>query len=471
MLKQFSIAAVMAGMALPVVAAEALSRAAPVPSACALPATALDLASVVRLALCRHPDTRMAWLNAEAQAARVDAARVPYRPTVDAALGQTHSTGDTATAGREDQTSANVSLGWLLVDFGARAAGKAQAERTLEALRATQDATLQLVLQQAVAAYYLWLAADASLVAARESETAAAETLRAAGVRQRVGVATKEDVLQSQTALSQARLSVLTKEGEQQVARGRMAIMLGMPAATMLTLASPEAIPERPALPALEPFLSVAEQRPDIIAQRERVAASEASLAQARASHRPDLRLSASQGWTQDNSSDSSGGSVGLRLNVPLYTGGQRAADVRLAEAQLELARTGLEQQRQSVSQEIWEAWQSLRTATASFAATEDLVKAAEESHRAAMARYKAGLGDLINVLNAQSTLADARQQFVKARYDWARLRITLARATGTLGFSSLEYSAQDASTVKQPMPEPAAGDTPDAIPVQEAAP
>ena len=445
MLKQLSVAAVMAAMALPVMAAEALSRAVPVPSTCALPAASLDLASVVRLALCRHPDTRTAWLNAEAQAARVDAAWVPYRPTVDATLGQTHGTGDTATPGREDQTSAELSLGWRLYDFGARAAGKAQAERTLEALRATQDATLQLVLQQAVEAYYLWLAADASLVAARESETAATETLRAAGVRQRVGVATREDVLQSQTALSQVRLSVLTKEGEQQVARGRMAIMLGLPAVTPLALAEPAAIPERPALPALEPFLRAAEQRPDVMAQRERVAASEASLAQARASHRPDLRVSASQGWAQDNRSDSTGGSVGLRLNVPLYTGGQRAADVRLAEAQLELTRTALEQQQQKVSQEVWEAWQSLRTATASFAATEDLVGAAEESHRAALARYKAGLGDLINVLNAQSTLADARQQFVKARYDWARLRIAVARATGILGLSSLEYTIEDA--------------------------
>lgn len=439
MLKSLSLGALLLGAALPVAAVDTLSREAPVPASCAVPSIPLDLATAVRLALCRHPDARTAWLNAEAQSARVDSARVPYRPTVDASLGQTRATGDSATPGREDRTSAELSLGWLLYDFGARAAGKAQAERTLEALRASQDATLQLVLQQTVDAWYQWLAADAALLAARESEAAAAETLRAAGVRQRVGVATKEDVLQSQTALSQARLNVLSREGEQQVARGRMAVALGLPAGTPLALAEPAPFPENPALPPLEPFLNLVDQRPDIVAQRQRVAASQASLDQARASYRPDLRFAASQSWTRDDAGEADGGSIGLRLNVPLYTGGQRAADVRLAEAQLALSRTALEQQQQAVSQEIWEAWQSLRTATASFAATRDLVSAAEESHRAAMARYKAGLGDLINVLNAQSTLADARQQFVKARYDWARTRISLARATGSLGLASLE--------------------------------
>lgn len=461
MLKRLSLAAALVGMALPVVAAEALSREAPVPASCAVPAVPLDLATVVRLALCRHPDTRTAWLNAEAQAARVDSARVPYRPTLDASLGQTRNVGDNVSPDNEDRTTAALSLGWLLYDFGARAAGKAQAERTLDALRASQDDALQSVLQRAVEAYYQWLAVDASLLAARDSETAAAETLRAAGVRQRVGVATREDVLQSQTSLSQARLAVLTREGEQQVARGRMAIMLGLPASTSLTLAETQAIPESPALPPLASFLTAVDQRPDVMAQGERVKASEAALAQARASHRPDIRLSADQAWTQNNSNDSDTGSIGVRLNVPLYTGGQRAADVRLAEAQLALTRTELERLQQDASQEIWEAWQTLKTATAAFSATRDLVGAAEESHRAATARYKAGLGDLINVLNAQSSLADARQQFVKARYEWARARISLARATGTLGFSSLDHSAQVNAT----------GDTSGTMPAPEMAP
>ena len=219
-------------------------------------------------------------------------------------------------------------------------------------------------------------------------------------------------------------------------------VMLGVPAGTPLALAEPAPFPENPALPPLEPFLTLVEQRPDVVAQRQRVAAGEAALDQARARHRPDLRLSANQSWSRDDGGDADGGSVGVRLNVPLYTGGQRAADVRLAEAQLALARTALEQQQHAVSQDIWEAWQSLRTATASFAATRDLVSAAEESRRAAMARYQAGLGDLINVLNAQSSAADARQQFVKARYDWARTRIRLARVTGSLGLASLELPA-----------------------------
>jgi outer membrane protein len=456
MLKQLSLGALLMGVAWPGLATASRPPTAPDPAACAVPATPLALATVVELALCRHPDTRLAWLTAEAQAARVDSVRASYRPTLEGSLGQTRSFGDSASPGRENRTSADLSLGWLLYDFGARAASKDQAEHILSALQATQDATLQQVLQQTVDAYYQWLAADAALLAAREAETAAAETLRAATVRQRVGVATREDLLQAQTALSQAKLTVLTREGEQQVSRGRMAVMLGVPAGTALTLAPAAPIPEAPALPPLEPFLARVEQRPDIVAQRQRVAASEAELAQARASYRPDVRLSASQGWSRDDTASSDGGSVGVRVTVPLYTGGQRSADVRLAEAQLAAAKATLTQQQQAASQEIWEGWQSLRTTTASFAATRDLVDAAEESLRAARARYAAGLGDLINVLNAQSAWADARQTFVKARFDWARSRISLARLTGALGQSSIEGSVE----VHQPV-----------VPMQEVAP
>ncbi len=432
--------------ALPVVAVPQ----APVPADCALPASPLALADVVRLALCRNPATRAAWLNAEAQAARLDSARAAYRPTLDASVGQTRRFGDGVTPASEDQTSADVALGWLLYDFGARAATRRQAELTLAAVQASRDATFQDVTRLAVDAYYQWFASAAALEASREAETAAAETLRAAGVRQRVGVATREDLLQAQTALSQARLTSLQREGEQQLARGQLAIVLGLPAATALDLAAPDAFPADPVLPALAPFLEEAERRrPDLAAQAQRVAAADASLEQARAADRPDLRLSARQGWSRNDDGSSDSGSVGVSLNIPLYTGGQRAAGIRLAQSQLELARNEAERLRQQVSQEVWEAWQSLRTVTAQLAASDDLAASAEESLRASRARYQAGLGDLINVLNAQSTLASARQQQVKARYDWARARITLARATGTLGAASL--SLNDASAESAP--------------------
>lgn len=432
--------------ALPVAAAPP----APPPADCALPASPLALADVVRLALCRNPATRTAWLNAEAQAARLDSARAAYRPTLDASLGQTRRFGDGVASASADQTSADVALGWLLYDFGARAATRRQAERTLAAVQASREATVHEVTQQAVDAYYQWLAADAALAASREAETAAAETLRAAGVRQRVGVATREDLLQAQTALSQARLATLEHEGEQQLARGQLAIVLGLPATTALDLARPDAFPANPALPAPAPFLEEAERRrPDLAAQAQRVAAAEAGLDQAHAADRPNLRLSARQGWNHSDAGSSDSGSVGVSLAIPLYTGGQRAAGIRLAQSQLDLARTEAERLRQQVSQEVWTAWQRLRTATGQLGASDDLVASAEEALRAARARYEAGLGNLINVLNAQSTLASARQQQVKARYDWARARITLARATGTLGAASL--SLNDASAESLP--------------------
>ena len=44
------------------------------------------------------------------------------------------------------------------------------------------------------------------------------------------------------------------------------------------------------------------------------------------------------------------------------------------------------------------------------------MLSSASESFEASLARYRAGAADIVELLNAQTTLADARSQLIKAR-------------------------------------------------------
>lgn len=411
------------------------------PTDCPSADAPLDLSGVVAQALCRNPDSRAAWLSVQAQQSRLAVAKASYYPTLDASASQSRSFGDNGSA---NTTSARLSAGWLLYDFGARSSNKRQAEQVLEALQATQENTTQKVMQQAVDAYYAWYAADEALTAARASLDAAQETLRAAETRQRVGAGTLSDVLQARTAMSQATLGVIQRDGTREIARGTVAQALGLRAPSPVTLAAPSTTLPADLQP--PPFEALAEalpeRRPDLRAQKLTVEAARSSRDNVNAQDRPSISLSANDGLSRQSGAGSGfreSGSVGVSISVPLFAGGRYRAQEAIAERQVEQAELEYERLNLTASSELWTAWQGVRTTAATVEASQAVVASASEAHRAALARYKAGLGSLIEVLNAQSTLADARQQEAATRFNWHRARITLIKASGVLNTAALE--------------------------------
>jgi outer membrane protein TolC len=93
------------------------------------------------------------------------------------------------------------------------------------------------------------------------------------------------------------------------------------------------------------------------------------------------------------------------------------------------------------VALDVWKAYQTLLTNSQSLIAANDLVASAEQSERMTLGRYKAGVSNMsiLDVLNAQSTLASARQQRVTALYNFQASRLGLAQAIGQLDLTQLE--------------------------------
>jgi TolC family type I secretion outer membrane protein len=403
----------------------------------------LDLASVVNMTLCNNPQTREVWANSRAQAAQVGVTQAGYLPSVSAS-----ATGTQSTPGNSQRTL-GLNLSYLLYDFGARAANLESARQLLTSVSATEDSTVQTLFLTAVQNFYQTQAAIAALEAATTSERAAQESFEVARARYQAGSATPADQFAAQTAYSQATLNRITASGAVKIAQGNLANMLGLDAPTRITLT---------AAPLLNPLPQASEgermklfeqsitelieearhNRPDLQAAEATLKSAEALADSARAAAKPSISLTASSNQSNSAGINTHGSSMGLSMSVPLFTGYAPTYRIRAAEAQIETRRAQMERIRLQVALDVWTAYQNLITATQNNRSTADLLNSAEQSERMALGRYKAGAGIMLDVLNAQTTLASARQQRIQANLNWNISRAAFAQAMGNLNAGSL---------------------------------
>lgn len=398
----------------------------------------ITLTEVAETSLCNNPQTNEIWASARAQAAQLGIAKSAYLPSVT-----DNVTSNLGYLSPESGTRSNPTLNlsnslvanYLLYDFGNRAATLENARQLLLSASASQSSTVQSVLLASTVAFYQVQANIAALDAAREVERASEESFKAAEARYKAGVATPADKLQAQTAYAQLTLARITNEGNLQTAYGSLANVMGLPANQKISLASslvnaPENI--------LENVNTLIEQavvrRPDLIASEAQLKAAQASIDASKAAAKPTISVSMSNNLQDGSQLDfSKNSTLGLTVSIPLFNGYAPSYRIRAAEATADLRAAQRDRLKLQISLDVWTAYQNLRTALQSVTASEVLVSSAEQSYRVALGRYKAGVGNIIDTLNAQSSLATARQQKIQATLNANIARATLAQSMGSL--------------------------------------
>ena len=398
----------------------------------------LTLQDVVELALCHNPQTHALWANSRAQAAQLGISLASYLPTLSANGNTARNQSQTGTAASTANTGQSLGLtaSYLLFDFGGRAASLENAQQLLIAANATGDASLQALWLSTAQAYFALRSARASVAATRSAEAAAQESLAAAQARYLSGSATPADRMQAQTAHSQATLNRITAEGNAATATGTLANLMGLDADQPLDLAEDaDASPDPQAEQAIGQLIAEARRkRPDLAAAEAQIKAAEAQVDAVHASGRPSISLNANAFRnTNSGTPDTRGNSIGVSLNIPLFTGMRTTYQARAAEAQVASRAADRDRIANQIALDVWKAYQALLTGSQALRTADDLVASAEQSERMTLGRYKAGLGNLIDLLTAQSTLASARQQRITARYNFLASRFALAQAIGEL--------------------------------------
>lgn len=395
-----------------------------IPPALAPFAAELSLPQFIDVALQTSPTTRQAWEQARAAAAAWAQARGSYYPTLSATLFgiRTEEGPSSGTAGfSEWEGQGQLTLSYLLLDFGGRSAQAEAARQALLNANWNHNQAMQDVLRNVAQAYYGYLGARAQVEADEASLAEAQKSLQAAEERRRAGVGTLADVLQAQATEAQARLTLETHRGAVEISRGQLATAVGWPANTAFCVADePEQLPLEAIDQNVEALIAQAQQnRPDLAAVRAFVQQKEAQLRHTAAALWPQLSANGSVGHEIIRGPVDTENSVlelGLQLQVPLFQGFALRNALRGARAQLEAARAALQLQVQAVVSDVWAAYFNFRTAVRQLDVSQTLLASSTQAFEASLARYRVGAADVVELLNAQSQLARARAQRVQAQ-------------------------------------------------------
>ena len=404
-------------------------------------ADALALGDIVDLALRNNPLTQLSWAQARAGAAQYGAASATLLPTLDGAVNAAYSSttvGQTLGGmGTRRSLTPQLSLSYLLFDFGGRGGSIAAARDAAIALDLTHNATLQNVALQVEAAYFNYQGQRGLASALRLNLATADTNLVSAQQRNKAGVATITDVLQAETVRAQAELDLETALGNLQASRGALAVGLGLPSNAPFELAPlTDSIAVGAAAVGVDTLIDQAlAVRPDLAAMRVQIRQAQSQVRVARAAELPALTLGSTASFPRSSQSNASGSTYGvtLGLSIPIFNLA-RPYNVQVAQAQVDASAARADLLRTQVAQQVFTSYYQLQTATQRARTTDVLLASATRSEAAARARYRAGVGTILELLTAQSALAGARAQQSLSRWTWASALSQLAHDVGVLG-------------------------------------
>ncbi len=424
-----------------------------------------DLVSVYREAVANNADLAAARAQFNALREVVPQARAGLLPQLSAGaeISNTQTDVDTSQGSQSISRSGNLyqaSLSQPLFRadrwFGLKAAEATSEQAALEFSIAQQD----LILQSAQS-YFAVLRAQDNLAAVKSEEAAFRRQLDQANERFEVGLSDRTDMLEAQAGYDTARANRML--AQRQVDDAFQALFT----LTNREYVALEGIEH--SLPVLAPVPNdakawvdtAARQNLNLQAVNHAVTAAEETLRQRRAGHAPTVDAVASYrrgdndslGFTNTGVSavpgypryngDVEQRTIGLQLNIPLYSGGLTTSQSR--EAYYRLDQT--EQQRESLRRQVVENTRNLHRAVNTdveqVQARRQSIVSNQSALEATEIGYRVGTRNIVDVLDTQRRLFAAVRDYNNARYDYILDNLRLKQAAGTLSPADLETLGQ----------------------------
>jgi outer membrane protein len=323
---------------------------------------------------------------------------------------------DRQLAGRIDMTVPIYAGG--AVKNGVRAAEN-RVEAGQAGLRATESAIFS-----AVVGAYMDVIRDESIVDLNRAQVGVLQVnLEATKDRFEIGDLTRTDVAQSEARL---QLAISSMESARANLIRSKEIYIQLVGKEPGSLEAPPPLPNLPATPDDAVKVSL-DSNPDLIAARELREAAGFDRRGANAARLPQVAGFTSSSYSNNFGSIDSGSlppfdktsssaQIGVRATIPLYQGGQPAAQIRQAQARLSQAQEQeIASERDAIAQ-TRAAYASWRASLDVIAASERAVAANELSLEGTRAENSVGNRTILDILNAEQELLQSKVQLVTAR-------------------------------------------------------
>ncbi|HEY0232587.1 MAG TPA: TolC family outer membrane protein [Dokdonella sp.] len=325
---------------------------------------------------------------------------------------------------------------------------------TAQAGAATYDAAQQQLMINAAEAYFGVLTALDALKFADANEKALGRQLEQAQQRFDVGLAAITDVNDAKAQHDQAVATVISDQNAVDTARETVRQLTNKEPGEFKKLR--ENLPlDHPNPDDPKAWVDVAlKQNPTLSAAALTVDAANANINSARAGHLPTITgqigYSRAPAWgdtrpggfaeQHDFSGDPKwGSSIGITLNVPIFTGGFTQSRVRQAIYQRDFSQDQYEFNRRQVEAATRNNYRSVIAGASEVEATKAAVISAQSSVEATQAGYEVGTRTIVDVLISQQTLLSAQSQYSSARHTFVLNGLLLKQAAGVIELKDLE--------------------------------
>ena len=363
--------------------------------------------------------------------------------------------------GRENSYIAALSGSQLLYSGGRTGAAMSIARSYEHAARLTYRERVAEIELQVRRAYF-------SAALARELEAIATAALAQARsfleqqqLRFEVGTASELDLLRAEVSAENLQPQVVQARNAAELAMLDLKRLIDVPLNQPIRLATGLQAPAPPTHITREAALEETSRRAAVEAAEAQVDIRRQQVRIARGAFLPELRLSVNYGgqlfptspfaigsatWNKDISA-----SVGLQ--IPIFSGLRRQAELAQARIAVEQAELELGQLREAVQLEYEQARGERERALASIAARQRTVEQASRVHDLTVLRYESGLATQLEVSEARLALLQARTNVAQAIADYYIADAGYARALGIRGTSRGAGNGTPASTIPPTTP------------------
>jgi multidrug efflux system outer membrane protein len=417
------------------------------------------LQKVIQLALDNNRDLRVTVLNiAEAHAQyRVQrAALFPhvaanFDPTIEhlpASVLGAESGATTTTTGAVGAVASSqavtiqtyeATLGVSNYELDLWGRVRSLSRQALEQYLATEEAQRaeQISLISQVATAYVTYAADLErLNVSKQTVESDQNSVAITQARANGGLGSDLDVRQAQSALEQARAGVATYTTTLAQDVNALTLLVGaqLPADLLPGALQDDyvTLTDLPAGVSSDVLL----RRPDVMEAEHQLKGYNANIGAARAAFFPTIALTGGGGSASVSIGSLFGPATGAwtftpTVTLPIFAGGQNAANLRYAKAEKNVAVAQYEKAVQTAFREVADALAQKGQIADLVSANERETDALSHSFGLSSARYQRGVDTYLNVLTSQVTLYSAQQNLITARLTRSTNLITLYQALG----------------------------------------
>jgi outer membrane protein TolC len=255
----------------------------------------------------------------------------------------------------------------------------------------------------------------------------------------------KVDLLRVRVRLADIEQQIITEENRLDALYRLLANQLGLETEQKRLPVKGELRFEAARLPAEVSWQTLYERRQDYQALQNEVAAAEKALAAARGEYWPQLNLRGTYGgrWAagdpveQPGASDSEDvGSIGLQMELPLFTGGEISARTNRARAEQNALQERLRELKLQIRMEVQNARDAIKADINQVQTTKAAIAEAKEALDIEQLKYDLGKGTIVDVLDAQDALLRAQTNLARAlaAYNTDLARLELAQGKVEVG-------------------------------------